>query len=311
MLHLNRTTVMKSSNKKARVLVIGTTGQVGKLILAALDQHPDEVDVRISSRRSAQVKEWREAGRDAVLLDLDEPRTFGAALAGVDRLILINGYTVAMLTQSKTLVDAARKAGVSHIVHLGIYGEWDTTDPHFAWHQMIEKYIEASGMAWTHLHPNMFMENLLTFFAPRNDTLTTFWGSQRTGWVAVGDLADVAARILQEGPDRHAGQDYWLSTDALSGPEIAALLAEVTGRPIRAELKAPEDFAQIMLHSGIEVESWYAQGAVEFVRQVFDGRMGYIGSVRNDVPHLTGREAVSFRQWAVDNRATLIEIAAA
>lgn len=301
---------MNLFTKKPKVLVLGTTGQVGKLILSELDGHPDDVDVRITSRRPEQVKQWRETGRDAVHLDLDEPRTFGAALAGVDRLILINGYTVAMLTQSKTLVDAARKAGVSHIVHLGIYGEWDTTDPHFAWHQMIEKYIEASGIAWTHLHPNMFMENLLTFFAPRNDTLTTFWGPQRTGWVAVSDLAEVAARILREGPARHAGQDYWLSTEAMSGSEIAALLAEVIDRPIRAELKAPEDFAQIMLHSGIAVESWYAQGAVEFVRQVFDGRMGYIGSVRNDVPHLTGREAISFRQWAIDNRAALGAIAA-
>ena len=75
-----------------------------------------------------------------------------------------------MLVQSKTLVDAARKAGVRHIVHLGIFGQWDCTDPHFAWHQMIEKYIEASGIAWTHLHPNVFMDNLLTFFAPRGGT---------------------------------------------------------------------------------------------------------------------------------------------
>jgi hypothetical protein len=54
-----------------------------------------------------------------VLLDLDEPRTFGAALSGVDRVFLLNGYSVEMLVQSKTLVDAARKAGVQRIVHLG------------------------------------------------------------------------------------------------------------------------------------------------------------------------------------------------
>jgi uncharacterized protein YbjT (DUF2867 family) len=59
------------------------------------------------------------------------PAAFGSALAGVDRLYLLTGYTVAMVNQSKTLVDAAKKAHVQHIVHQGIFGEWDCTDPHF------------------------------------------------------------------------------------------------------------------------------------------------------------------------------------
>lgn len=81
-------------------------------------------------------------GKDCKFLDLDDPTTFALALAGVDRVFLLTGYTVGMLTQSKTLVDAAKKAGVSHIVHVGVFAEWNTTDAHFAWHQMIEKYIE-------------------------------------------------------------------------------------------------------------------------------------------------------------------------
>ena len=67
-------------------------------------------------------------------------------LAGVDRVFLLTGYTVAMLTQSKTLVDAAKKAGVRHIVHVGVFAEWDTTDAHFAWHQLIEKYIRTAAL---------------------------------------------------------------------------------------------------------------------------------------------------------------------
>lgn len=92
-----------------------------------------------------------------MFLDLDDPKTFAFALAGVDRVFLLTGYTVAMLTESKTLVDAAKKAGVSHIVHVGVFAEWDTTDAHFAWHQMIEKIHRGDRYAWTHLHPNMFM----------------------------------------------------------------------------------------------------------------------------------------------------------
>jgi uncharacterized protein YbjT (DUF2867 family) len=60
------------------------------------------------------------------------------------------------LEQSKTIVAVAKKAGVQHIVHVGVSAEWDCTDPHFAWHLLIESYIKASAMAWTHLHPNVW-----------------------------------------------------------------------------------------------------------------------------------------------------------
>ncbi|WP_171593543.1 SDR family oxidoreductase [Marinifilum caeruleilacunae] len=118
---------------KAKVLVVGCTGQTGSLIVEQLENN-NLVDVRYCSRRQEQVNRWQSEGKDAVYLDLNEPRTFGIALAGIDRLFILTGYTVDMLLQSKTLTDAAVKAGVSHIVHWGIFANWDCTEGHFAWH---------------------------------------------------------------------------------------------------------------------------------------------------------------------------------
>ena len=67
----------------------------------------------------------------------------GIALMGIDRLFLTTGYTVEMVHQSKTINDAAEDAGLQFIVHLGIFGNGRTTDPHFAWHEMVERYIEG------------------------------------------------------------------------------------------------------------------------------------------------------------------------
>lgn len=131
-----------TSNQRPIVLVLGATGTIGSHIIKDLDGK--DVHLRIASRKQDKVDELRQEGKDSVYLDLDKPETFALALAGVDRVFLLTGYSVAMLTQSKTLVDAAKKAGVSHIVHVGVFAEWDTTDAHFVWHQMIEKYIEAS-----------------------------------------------------------------------------------------------------------------------------------------------------------------------
>jgi NAD(P)H dehydrogenase (quinone) len=299
---------MTALSSKLKVLVLGSSGQVGKLIVSHLEAN-EMVDVRVTSRRKEEVEKLRAAGRDAVYLDLDDPKTFGLALAGVDRLYLLTGYSVAMLVHAKTIVDAAKKAGVQHIVHQGVFAEWDCTDPHFAWHQMTERYIEASGIAWTHLHPNMFMENLLTFFAPRNDVLTVFWEGQRMGWIAGSDIAAVAAKVLEDGPGKHGGRDYWLSTEVLTGPEVAKVLSSVTGRDIKSDLQNADDFKALFTSSEVQVESWYAEGGVEFMRQVIDGRMGNISSIRDDVPYVTGKPAVTLEQWATIHRDEFIAAA--
>ena len=185
---------------------MGASGTIGRQVVKDLEGQA--VNVRITSRNQEVVAQLTREGKDCVYLDLDDPRTFALALAGVDRVFLLTGYTVAMLTQSKTLVDAAKKAGVQHIVHVGVFAEWDTTDAHFAWHQMIEKYIEASGIAWTHLHPNMFMEVFTGLYIPKNLTYTGYWDDRRIGYIASSDIAAMAAKAFVDGPQRHGGQHY-------------------------------------------------------------------------------------------------------
>ncbi|MDP9077723.1 MAG: NmrA family NAD(P)-binding protein [Bacteroidota bacterium] len=301
---------MVSNAKLPTVLVLGSTGQIGSLIVEKLEAL-GTVEVRVSSRRQEEVIRLAASGKNAVYLDLDKPESFGTALAGVDRVFLLTGYTVAMLTQSKILVDAAKKAGVAHIVHLGIFGEWDCTDPHFAWHQLIESYIKTSGLFWTNLHPNMFMENILAFFAPKNGKFSTYWGKQRMGWVAGADIASVAATVLNDGPLKHGGKDYWMSTEVLDAFDISAILTEVLGQEITGDILSPEEFKAVFTSGSVPVENWYAEGAIEFTRQVSNGEMGYIGTVRNEVPFITGTPAITFREWAVLHKERLIQAAKA
>jgi len=288
---------MKDPLKKPTVLVLGSTGQIGKLVVQHLEQS-SEVHLRLSSRSLEKAERLRAEGNEAVHLDLDDPKTFALALAGVDRVFLLTGYTVAMLTQSKTFVDSAKKAGVNYIVHLGIFGEWDCTDPHFVWHQLIETYIKASGLAWTHLHPNVFMDNLLSATSPKEDQLSLYWGASRVGWVAVSDIAAMAAAILYQGPEKHHGRDYWMSTDVLDGFEVSAILSEVTGRNIAFTPQTPDDFKALVSSPNSSAEPWYAEGGTEFMRQVLNGQMGYIGTIRDDIPYVLGRPALTFREWA-------------
>ncbi len=102
----------QSTSKKPRILILGSTGRTGKAVIAELERKSDSVVY--SSRNRAQVDAWRQEGKDAVCLDLNDARTFPAALTGIDRLFLATGYTVEMVHQSKTIVASATAARPIH-----------------------------------------------------------------------------------------------------------------------------------------------------------------------------------------------------
>jgi uncharacterized protein YbjT (DUF2867 family) len=298
------------SSRKPRVLVLGSTGLTGEAIAARLDEVPDQVEVVRASRNPETVGRWQDEGRSTVQLDLDDARTFPAALKGIDRLFVMTGYSVAMTHQTKTITDAAADAGVGHIVHLGIFGNGCSTDPHFAWHELVERYIEGSGVAWTHLHPHMFMENLLSVFALRDGRLLWPAGDKPTGWIAGEDLAAVAAKVLTEGPDVHAGKGYWMSTDVLNGDQAAAILSQALDRTIPADIITPEDMLQAVSDGLVTppsfMEGHYALSTFEWLRQTYDGRMDYSAVTTTTVEDLLGRPPVHLAEWAVLHRDALL-----
>jgi uncharacterized protein YbjT (DUF2867 family) len=296
------------ANDGVRVLVLGASGLTGGGIAAALDASPAPVEVVRASRDQATVERWRAEGRAAAHLDLDDARTFPAALKGVDRLFLMAGYTVAMTHQAKTIVDAAADAGVGFVVHLGVFGDGRSTDPHFAWHELVERYVEGSGIPWAHLHPHMFMENLLTSLRLRDGRLPWPMGDKPTGWVAGDDLAAVAAKVLIEGPAVHAGKGYWMSTDVLNGVQAADILARTLGRPITAAVMTPEDLARMAPADATPsfMEATYGASVLEWLRQTYDGRLDHTAVTTPTVEDLLGRPPLHLADWAARNRDALL-----
>lgn len=295
-----------TNNTTPLIFLMGTTGQTGRLILEDFDRNPGDVRIRIGVRKQKDLERLRAEGRDAVLFDLDNPLTFAEALCGVDRMNILTGYTIAMTHQTKTVVDAAKKAGVKHIVNQGVFAAEDATDSKYCWFALVEAYIEASGIAWTHLHPNVFLENMLSISQPVGGTFSVFWGEHRVGYVALHDLAAVTARVLRDGPERHASKDYYLSTETMTGPELATVFGEVLDRSIHCNVLEPSEMEAHFKQGTVEVEDWYARSSFELLTQFADGRMGYMGTVKNDVPYLLGRPAIGVRAWAEMHKAQLL-----
>jgi NAD(P)H dehydrogenase (quinone) len=303
--------IEKQNPSKPRLLILGATGRTGSKVIAELERI-NTVQVVYSSRSLTQVEAWRRDGKEAVLLDLDQPETFSNALAGIDRLFLVTGYTVAMVHQSKTIVDAAADAGIKFIVHLGIFGNGRLTYAYATWHEMVEPYIEGSGVEWAHLHPHFFMDNLLAGAPVIGGKFYWFMGEQPVGWIASEDIATVAARILADGPDRHGGKQYWLATEMLNGTQAAAEITKGLDIPVEAVVLTPDDLLAQVASGGMKmpayVEATYGASILEWVRQTYEGRLNF-GKVTTVVEDLTGNKPQTLETWVRANREAVLSAA--
>jgi NAD(P)H dehydrogenase (quinone) len=292
----------------SKILVTGATGTVGGAVLRALAPAAaaGRCTVVAGVRNAAKRERMEGEGIACVPFDFDDEASVTAAMEGVERLFLTTGYAVGMLLQSKTALDAAQRAGVRHIVHLGAWGSDNTRYQHLIWHSFVERYIEARGFGWTHLQPKTFMRNVLSALRPGSTVLKLFYGETVVGWVDPDDIAAVAAAALLD-PGAHAGKTYRLAEDARSGHEIAAILAQATGLSFSYEPRDPHELAAILLKSGMEAT--YANSLADSTIAIAAGNAPDIAQVYDTVSTVTGKPGARWIDFAQRHRERLIRIA--
>jgi NAD(P)H dehydrogenase (quinone) len=280
-----------------RIVVTGATGTVGRMVMRLLkpDAEASRLELVGGARTEARANELRNSGYKPVVLNYDQPETLGPALRNCDALFLATGYTVEMLVHSKRVLDAAKAEGVKHIVHLGALAPDDTPLAHFAWHQMVEHTIEAMGFSWTHLRPNFFMDAIWRRSGRRSDRVVHYVGSQRVSFICVEDIAAVAAEALKR-PDVHSCKYYPLAVEALTFAEVAAVLSDVTGHMVEYEARMPHELLSKLEKHG--AEPVYARSLVEGFAAIERGEMPTTSMVFDTVVKITGREPISWRDYA-------------
>src|SRR5256886_8795210 len=209
------------------ILVTGATGTIGRDVARQLSAKG--VAVRAGVRDQAKAK--KELPDIALVpFDFENEKMFSAALEGVEKVFLLPPLLPNQLELMNRFVDAAKRAGVGHIVKLSAIGIDDETQPTaIKWHSASERHIRESGVAFTFLQPNSFMQNFITYFPPRNGAIYLPWGNGTASFVDTRDIASVAAKALTS--DGHGGRIYTLTGPATLGMAAGALiLSQVTGR---------------------------------------------------------------------------------
>jgi uncharacterized protein YbjT (DUF2867 family) len=281
------------------ILVTGATGLTGGEVVRRLSARG--VPVRALVRDSARaVGLAAQPNVEIVEGDISQPATLAEALRGIERAMLISSSDPMMLDVQSSFIDAASAAGVRHVVKLsGIMPELDSPFRFARMHGEIERRLEASGMAFTHLRAGEFMSSYFrqvpaivakgALFLPMEEA--------RIASIDVGDIAEVAATVLTG--SGHEGKTYPLTgPQALSMAEVAEQLSAATGKPIRYVNVAPEDAKSAQLAAGLP--PYLVDALVELFAE---RRKGKEAQVSPCVPAILGRSATSFSEFAERNAA--------
>ena len=282
-----------SAAPTGRILVTGATGTVGHAVVQQLAQQ--DAPVVAAVRNPARVRQTLSA--PAVAFDFHEPVTYDNAFRGVAKLFLVRPPAIAAVWQSMfPALRAAQRAGVQHVVFLSLLGaEQNPLVPH----RWIEWYLQSLEMDWTFLRPSFFMQNLSTThreeIRDRNEIFVPA-GEGATSFIDARDIAAVAVRALTEAGHENAA--YALTgPEALTYAEVADVLSDVLGRPIRYRDPSLLDFVQ--RHLGER-----PLGLVLVMAGIYlTARLGLAARTTPDVQRLLARPPTPFRQFAEDHQA--------
>jgi uncharacterized protein YbjT (DUF2867 family) len=151
------------------ILVTGATGTVGteviKQLSSATTAPPVNIKAAVHSVENVKRVVKEDNGRIGVVpIDYNKPETLKEAFKDVDKLFFLSRDSPTMDELAFNVVTEAKKAGIRHIVRLSVKGaDMEAESPSLRLHRQSEKIIEESGIPYTILRPNEFMQNFINF----------------------------------------------------------------------------------------------------------------------------------------------------
>ena len=286
------------------ILVTGATGTVGSEVIKQLVSSPDTSNFHIKTavRSAGEESEKRVAAERVkpVQIDYNKPDTIERALKDVDRLFLLTPFQSNMVELSSNLVNAVKKSvAVKHIVKLSVMGA--DAEPGIIGgrlHRQAEKIIEESGISYTFLRPNFFMQNFINFFSQTIKEQGAFYvpaGDGKVSFVDVRDIAAVAVRALLD-ESKHAWQAYNITGPyAISYAQAAEMLSNEIGKKIEY-VDISEDQAREGMKA-MGMDEWFINSMMELFGIT---RAGYVSDISHTIEQVTGKKPITFSEFAKD-----------
>ncbi len=279
------------------ILVIGGRSKIGAALITELLDRGEHVRalVRAGEAAGGLAPGALPAGAEAVTGDLADEGSLVTAMAGAEKVFLLSSPHPDAVGWHRHAVDAARRSQVQLLVRSSILGaDRDTPAEFISAHTACDRYLEASGLPYVIVRPNLFLQNVPESTIGSIDASGTFYadaGQARISMVDTRDVAAVAAVALTE--PGQAGTHYDVTgPEALSYADVAARLTSAMGRRINY-VDAPDDAVrQALLGAGLS--EWFAGALIGLYQDYREsGTDGYAAQVSATVQEVTGRPARS------------------
>ena len=286
------------NNEGSTILVTGAAGTVGGEVVRQLSTKGQFI-IRAAARsaNNPTLKDLKSV--EIVELDYNKPETLATAFKDVNKLFLLTPFQSDMLDLTSNLVNAAKKSGVKYIIKQSVMGA--DAEPGITpgrLHRQAEKIIEESGIPFSFLRPNFFMQNFVNFYSPMIKSQGALYAPAGDGKVSFVDVRDIAAVAVQAliSDNQHKGKAYTITgPEVLSYGQTAEILSRELGKGIKYVNIPDEDARKGMKDMGMD--DWSANSLME----LFDiTRKGYASDITSVVEEFTGRKPISFSQFVKD-----------
>ena len=281
-------------------LVTGSTGNVGSQVVKQLSSLNGNIRAAVQLKnRAGELKNTRAR---IVEMDFNRPETIRMAFEGVQKLFLLTPFVPNMVEISTNLVDEAKNAKVKHIVKLSVMGaDLEADVGAMRLHLQAEKIIEKSGIPYTFLRPNEFMQNFLNFHSPSIKSNNAFYSPRedaKVSFVDVRDIAAIAVEVLTNNDNgKHNNKTYLITgPEALSYYQAGEILSNETHKKISYVNVSDEEARGAMKETGMN--DWL----INTISELSDYfRKGYASQVSSAIEEITGKKPTPFARFAKDN----------
>lgn len=242
---------------KPRLLVTGAGGQLGRLVVEHLLQLVPATQIIATVRNADSASGLAEFGVDVRIADYNRPETLDAALAGVDRVLLVSSSALGQrVAQHRAVIEAASRAGVGLLAYTSVL-QADTSPLGLAGeHRETEDILRASGLPFVLLRNGWYTENYTASIPPAlaHNTFLGSAGEGRISSAARADYAAAAAAVLTTNEDWN-GRVFELAGDeAYTLAEFAREVAHQSGKPVVYANLLEAEYCTALLGAGLPKE---------------------------------------------------------
>ena len=283
------------------ILVTGATGTVGGEVVRQLASSDSTVNIKAAGHSLQELQKNIEDDRiKSTQIDFNSPETLRDALKSTDKVFLLTPFQSDMLQYSSNMLEEIKNArDIKHIVKLSVMGA--EFEPGGRLHLQAEKMIVGSGIPYTFLRPNAFMQNFVNFYShiiKEKGILSVPAGDGKVSFVDARDIAAVAVQVLTGNNDgKYNSKTYDITgPEAISYNDAVNILSEQVGRKISYVDVSKDDAIKAMKDIGLD--DWLIHTILEGYNNL---RKGYFSPVTNMVKEITMKNPISFREFAKDH----------